>query len=197
MPTPTRFARVVLGPGSKEGKLIAVGGKDNWSLVAINAKTETQPAERIYATRDGATQIHWIQDHKLDVNYVYVQGPDTARIELLLRKKLEHRPPHVSMRQARDATLGRQERQYALFYVALDKMDRGFDQETFDVYTQAMRDPDPFVRASAVLGAAYLAWPQLAEPMRPLATAAEPDDLVRKNAALLIGRLDKLVEPPP
>jgi len=194
MPMSNLFARVVLGPSSDEGKLVAVGGKDNWSLVQINRATPTQPAERIYATRDRATQIHWIEDHKLGVTYVYVQGSDTARIEQLLRRKLQHHPSAAIMKRARDPTLGPEERQYALFYLALDKMDRGFDQETFDIYAQAMRDPDPFVRGSAVLGSAYLAWPQLAAPMRGLASADEPDESVRRNAALLVGRLDKLAE---
>src|SRR5262249_43857197 len=115
--------------------------------------------------------------------------------EGLLRKKLRNYSPTAIMDRARDPTLGSEDRRQALYHLALDKMERGFDQETFEIYSKAMRDPDPFVRGSAVLGSAYLGWPQLAEPMRPLATSAEPDASVRKDAALLVERLDKRPAP--
>lgn len=186
------WIRVLLDSRTEEKELVAIGGKNNWSLVKINAKSEDQPAERIYATRDRATQIHWIEDHRLGVNYIYVQGPDTNQVELLLRKTLRHYPSKIILQRAHDPKLGPDARQSALYDLALDKMERGFDQETFDIYVKAMRDPDPVVRRSAILGSAYLAWPELAEPLRPLATSAEPDASVRKDAALLVARLDEL-----
>lgn len=71
-------------------------------------------------------------------------------------------------------------------------MEHGFDQETFDIYSKAMRDPDPIVRGAAVFGSSFLAWPQLADPMRPLATSAEPEDAIRSQAATVLKGLDEL-----
>ena len=92
--------------------------------------------------------------------------------------------------RARKPDLSREDRLEVLYHLALDKMDHGFDKETFDVLSKALKDPDSYVRASALLGSAYLAWPQLADPVRPLATNAEPDEGIRKDAALLLPRLE-------
>ena len=54
---------------------------------------------------------------------------------------------------------------------------------------KALRDPDAFVRGSAVLGSAYLGWPQLAEPLRAVASEEEPDQSIRNDAATLVSRL--------
>jgi hypothetical protein len=186
-----QWARIVLGEPN-ENELVAIAGKNNWGLRNFNAKTADQPAERIYATRDRATQIHWIDDHKIGVVYIYVQGAETSQVEALLRAKLAHYSSKTIVERARNVTLAPADRRDALYHLALDKMDRGFDQETFDIYKRAMQDPDPFVRGSAVLGSAYLGWPQLAEPMRLLATTAEPDESIRKDAATLVDRLDDL-----
>ena len=183
------WVRIVLASDENEDKLVAVAGKNNWGLRKIIAKSENQPAERIYATRDRATQIHWIEDDKIGVVYLYVQGPEASSIEALLRKKLRNYSSASILERARDSTLEPGDRRQALYHLALDKMERGFDPETFDIYAKAMRDPDLYVRGSAVLGSAYLGWPQLAEPMRPLTTEAEPDKGIRKDAALLLSRL--------
>jgi hypothetical protein len=188
-----QFVRIVLDDSTRENALVAVAGKNHWGLRSWNAASGDQAAERIYATRDRATQIHWIEDHKLGVNYLYVQGAEVSRIEELLRTKLKHFTRASILMRARDLSLDPVERRRALYHLALDKMGRGFDQETFDIYERAMGDPDPFVRGSALLGAAYLGWPQLAGPMRPLAGPGEPDEAVRKDAATLVERLEKLV----
>ena len=66
-------------------------------------------------------------------------------------------------------------------------MDRDFDEETFELYASALADPDPGVRGGAVLGSAYLGWPQLAGPLRALAN--DPDVSIRNDDALLLSRL--------
>jgi hypothetical protein len=190
----TDWVRIVLDNNENEDKLVALAGKNNWGIRKINARSGDQPAERIYATRDRATQIHWIEDHKIGANYIYVQGPETAAIDELLRKRLKHHSSSSIIERARDSKLAPADRRRALYHLALDKMERGFDQETFDIYSKAMSDPDPVVRGSAVLGSAYLGWPQLAEPMRALATASETDASIRKDAATLVGRLDELAK---
>ena len=53
------WVRVLLAANTQEKELVAIGGKNNWSLVKINAKSDNQPAERIYQTKDGATQVTW------------------------------------------------------------------------------------------------------------------------------------------
>lgn len=190
------FVRIVLDSSTNEDKLIAIAGKHHWGLRQIIPRSGDQPAERIYATRDRATQIHWIEDHKIGVLYLYVQGPEALPIAQLLRKKLRHYSSSTIGESARDPNVAPAERRRALYHLALDRMGRGFDPETFDIYQRAMQDPDPLVRGSAVLGSAYLGWPQLAEPLRALATGSEPDESIRHDAALLVERLDRLAVRP-
>lgn len=165
----------------------------NWMIKERIAQKGDQPREYIYGTEDLKNDIHFISDHKIGVKYLLVSGPDAKHIEQYLREsRLLSWHPDAIIERARDSKLSREDRRQALYHLALDKMERGFDQETLDIYSKAMTDADSFVRASAVLGSAYLAWPQLAKPLRPLATDAEPDAGIRKDAALLVGRLDAL-----
>jgi hypothetical protein len=187
--------RIVLDPKGSEHDLDPLIVKYRfWDRRRIGRNGD-QPREYIFGTEYEDTNIHYIFDHKLGVNYLLVKGPEAAQIAQLLREDLFQESPPSIMRRAREANLPPAERRRALYNLALDKMEHGFDQETFDIYTKALKDPDPFVRASAVLGSAYLAWPELAEPLRPLSTDAEPDETIRKDAALLVGRLDALASP--
>ena len=72
--------------------------------------------------------------------------------------------------------------------------EQPFDKEVFAIFEEAMRDKDPYIRGSAVTGCIYLGWPELAKPLRAL--AKEPDESIRKDAALLAGRLEKLPKQP-
>ncbi len=181
--------RVVIDNSVSESALISLAGRNHWGIVRRIARSGDQPAEYIYGTRDRASFIHWIEDHKIGVNYILVTGPETPRIAQVLRAKLPHFGSGYIIRRARDHALGSEDRRVALYHLALDKMEHGFDQETFDIYARAMRDPDPFVRGSAVLGSAYLGWPQLAEPLRALASPDEPDASIRVDATILVWRL--------
>jgi hypothetical protein len=181
--------RVVLADGVVEDQLITLAGRHKWWVHDRHARKGEEPAEYIYVTRDGGSFLHWIEDHKLGVNYILVKGPATSEIVQILRERLSNFSPAYIMKRAREAELSPDDRRMALYHLALDKMDRGFDQETFDIFCRALRDPDPVVRGSAVLGSAYLGWPQLAEPLRALVSHDEPDESIRKDAATLIGRL--------
>jgi hypothetical protein len=185
--------RIVLDPEVTEKNLAPLVVEHNWMIVRRIPQDGDQPREYIYGTEDGANKMHFIMDHKLGVNFISVTGPDAPQISDILRENLYQEPPPVIFKRARNlASLTPVERRRALYHLALDKMEHGFDQETFDIYSKALKDPDPFVRASAVLGSAYLAWPQLADPIRPLSTDAEPDEGIREDAKLLVGRLDAL-----
>jgi hypothetical protein len=182
--------RIVPEKGFREDALYPLLVAHDWSIKRRIAQDGDQPREYIYGTEDANTNIHFIMDHKIGVDYLLVSGPDAQRIANTLRSKLFHYHSEEIVDRAREPNLSPADRRRALYHLALDKMDHGFDQESFDIYCTAMRDADPFVRASAVLGAAYLGWPELADPLRPLATSAEPDELIRRDAATLVQRLD-------
>lgn len=185
--------RIILERGFIDKDLAPYVVENNWDVLRRLRQNGDQPREYIYGTEDGATTIHLIFDHKLGVTYLLISGPEAPQISDMLNMRLIHESPPAIMRRARETNLSPVQRRDALYNLALDKMEHGFDQETFDLYCKALNDPDPFVRASAVLGSAYLAWPELADAIRPLATDAEPDEQIRRDAALLVSRLDALL----
>jgi hypothetical protein len=192
----TDRVRVIVGDGVTETQLVKLAGRHTWWIHSRHASRGEEPTEYIYRTNDGGSFLHWIVDPKLGVTYILVKGPATPQIVEILRESLPFYSSGYIMKRAREADLSPADRREALYHLALNKMEHGFDQDTFDIYSKAMCDPDPIVRGSAVLGSAYLGWPELAEPMRPLATSAEPDESIRHDAALLVGRLDKLAGTP-
>lgn len=184
--------RIVLDDSEDERNLTPIAGRNNWVHKRSIARSGDQPEEYVYATRDGETLIHWIDDHKTGVKYILVDGPEASKVNKLLRDKLLQFAPDYIIEHASERDLNSAERRTALYHLALEKMERGFDQTTFDLYAAAMKSPDPVVRGGAVLGSAYLGWSELAEPMRPLAGPDEPDESIRKDAGLLLPRLEKL-----
>lgn len=191
MPVTDRI-RIVPESDFTEETLYPLLVEHNWWIRRRIPRKGDQPLEAIYGTEDQHTNIHFIIDHKIGVNYLLVSGPDAAQVAEALRKKVFHYTSSEIVERARDANLAPTDRRRALYFLALDKMEHGFDQETFDIYSKATADPDPLVRGAAVLGSAYLGWPQLAAPLRPLTGAGEPDESIRNDAAMLVERLDQL-----
>lgn len=188
--------RIVPEAAFSEDVLYPLLVENDWSIKRRIAQDGDQPREYIYGTEDAETNIHFITDHKIGVKYLLVSGPGAEPIAAILRRKVFHYHSGEILDRAREANLSPADRRRALYHLALDKMEHGFDQETFAIYCKALRDPDPVVRASAVLGSAYLGWPHLADRIRPLADAGEPDDTIRNDAATLVQRLDQLSSSP-
>lgn len=180
--------RVVLDDRVVENDLTALASKQRWRIRRRIARSGDQPAEYIYTTRDGATDLHFIQDHKIGVTYILVKGRDAARIAGAVSAGLRHHEPAMIRARAQRATEA-MDRRRSLYHLALIAMDRAVDPEVLEIYQRALVDPDPLVRGSAVLGSAYLGWGELAGPVGALAGPAEPDPGIRRDAALLAGRL--------
>jgi hypothetical protein len=187
----TDRVRIIPQPSLTEDALYPLLVEHDWWIKRRIGRSGDQPSEYIYGTEDARTDIHFIMDHKIGVKYLLVSGPNALASAKLLRERLIHYPSGEIIERAHDPELAPEDRRRALYFLALDKMEHGFDQVTFDIYSKAMADPDALVRGSAVLGSAYLGWPQLADPMRPLAGPEEPDESIRNDAARLIATLTR------
>jgi hypothetical protein len=176
--------RLVLDNNVSEDELTALAGKHDWWMKRRIGRSGDQPQEYIYSTDDGATDLHFIQDHKIGVNYILVKGPAVAEVVSLLVESLEHYDPG-DIREGAKNEMGHDDRRRSLYHLALVMMDHGFDPEVFAIYKKALADASPIVRGAAVLGSAYLGWPELAEPLGALAGSSEPDDSIRNDAAVL------------
>jgi hypothetical protein len=188
--------RVVLDNSVTEDELTAIAGQHHWRIRRRFARNGEQPEEYVYTTRDSSTDLHFIQDHKLGVNYILVKGPHTTEIVSVLTANLEYYDAD-DIREGAKNEMDAEDRRRSLYYLALITMDQGFDPEVFEIYKKAFADLNPIVRGAAVLGSAYLGWPKLAGALRQLASASEPDESIRKDAALLSERLAGLPDAAP
>lgn len=186
--------RVVLSNTVSEDQLTALSDKHDWWIRRRIARNGDQPEEYIYSTDDKRTDLHFIQDHKIGVNYILVQGPDAEEIAPILAKNLLSFDADEIWTAAREVGSSNNYRR-ALYHLALISMDHGFDREVFEIYEKAMQHSDAIVRGAALLGSAYLGWPELAAPVRRLAGDDEPEESIRQDAALLASRLEKLAAP--
>lgn len=186
--------RVVLGDDVVEDDFTSVAGANRWRIRRRIERNGDQPEEYVYTTRDGATDLHFIQDHKIGFTYILVKGPAASQIVPILTENLRHYDP-ADVREGARNEMSSEERRSSLYLLALMTMDRGFDGEVFEIYEKAMQHPDAIVRGAALLGSAYLGWPELAAPVRKLANVDELDESIRQDALLLAGRLEKLAAP--
>jgi hypothetical protein len=144
--------------------------------------------EWIYCTDDEANWMHFVEDFKIKIKYMLLIGPRAEEFEQLLRATVSNWPRDQILERAHKPK-SRADRCKILYVLAIDTIERGFDQETFGIYSNALADSDSLIRKAAVLGASYLRWPQLAEPLRLLATNVEKDEAIREEAAVLLKKL--------
>jgi hypothetical protein len=185
--------RIVLDDHVTEDALTAVASDKQWMISRRTEREGDQPNEFIYSTQPGSggTDIHWIEDHKIGVNYILVQGPETKKVVEILHDKLDYLSSETILEEARDSEATPNKRGIALYNLALDKIEGGYDKETFDLFVSALTEKSATVRGAAVLAIAYLGWPQFIDSLRPLSTDSESDESVREDAALLLRRLEK------
>src|SRR5687768_14177938 len=130
----TDRVRIVPEAGLTEEALYPLFVEHNWFIRRRIPRKGDQPLEAIYGIEaDDHTNIHFIIDHKIGVNYLLANGPSAAQVATILRKKLFHYPSAEIIDRARDTKLPPTERRRWLYFLALDKMEHGFDQETFDI----------------------------------------------------------------
>ena len=99
------YVRIVLDDDVVENDLTALTGANNWWLKDRIARSGDQPWEYIYGTGDENTNLHWIEDHKVGVKYIVVNGPASAKVASVLRDNLEHFPADYIQNQARKRDL--------------------------------------------------------------------------------------------
>ena len=182
--------RVVLGDTVDTKSYAPLVVRLNWRNYEQIVPDDDSRHEWVYCTDDKANWIHYVEDYTLKVKYMLLIGPRAEQFEQAIRKSVSNWPRSMILERAHSPNLSRTDRREALYVLAIDTIERGIDQETFDIYSKALADSDSFIRKAAVLGASYLAWPQLAEPLRPLATKAEKNEAIRKEATSILKKLE-------
>jgi hypothetical protein len=182
--------RVVLDENVSELGYSAVAAHFYWRIHHRVPRDGEQNLELVLCTDDEANWIHYVDDHKLHVKYMLLIGPRASEFEQVLRDDVQNWRTEMILDRARQPNLPRKDRREVLYHLAIDTVERGFDQEVFDIYSKALHDSDSFIRKAAVIGASILGWPQFAEPLRQLASETEKNEAIRKDAALLLDKLN-------
>ena len=148
----------------------------------------TTPEETIYSTSKPNTTVHWIEDPKIDMEYLAIAGEhrDAVRDQLAaIREFYTLDEIAVGARRAKS----RDHRIEAIYCLALLAPDN-FEQSIFDIFSQYFQDKEPDVRRAAVVATSYVGWREFVEPLTPLKTS-DPDKAVRKDATIMVRDLQK------
>ncbi|MFL6729676.1 MAG: HEAT repeat domain-containing protein [Sphingomicrobium sp.] len=117
------------------------------------------PQEVIWATRDGLTSFHFIDDPIIGLKYLTSDGPRAQHIGEQAHSAL----PALTLKDAL-RRLGRDEsEEERLTTISLIGLlaPATFDPEIMEVFTTTMNSPSIRVRRHAILAASYAGWPEL------------------------------------
>lgn len=170
--------RVVLSPGVSRDAFHSAALARDWRLARIvDTPDRSHPYEEIWLSRDERTAIHLMEDDVVGVTYALLDGERTDDYSAQLEEDL----PTIGAGRATD-WLGEaqgDERVTAISHLAVAADPHAEDAAQLEAYRAALDDPDPDVRSAAAIGAAYLVWPGLLEPLRRLASGDEDADVRR------------------
>jgi hypothetical protein len=172
--------RVVLSPAVSRDAFHDAALAREWRLArVIDTPDRSHPYEEIWLSPDERTAIHLMEDDVVGVTYALLDGERPGDHSAQIEEDLET----IGATRATEWLNGADgdERVAAVSHLAVAADPQVEDAAAFDAYTAALADSDPAVRAAAAIGAAYLVWPALLEPLHALA-ANDPDTEVRRWA---------------
>jgi hypothetical protein len=172
--------RVVLSPGVSRDAFHDAALAREWRLArVIDPPDRSHPYEEIWLSPDERTAIHLMEDDMVGVTYALLDGERPEDHSAQIEEDLET----IGASRATDWLNGAaaSERVAAVSHLAVAADPHGADPDALAAYSAALADPDPAVRAAAAIGAAYLVWPELREPLQALAEN-DPDAEVRRWA---------------
>lgn len=153
------------------------------------APSESNPTELIWASRNGESHLHYVDDPVIVLKYLAFAGPDAPEL-------YERAGAELAVFTMRDALArlssdeSEEDRlQTASLLGLLAPAD--FDPECFEAIEALLTAPSRAVRCRAIMAVAYPAWPQfrlLLESLRE----GDPEPEVRARADAALEAYDKL-----
>lgn len=174
--------RLVLKPHVTESDFELAAWGRNW-LIREMDEEDAGALVDTWVSSDGTTEIHYVEDRSIGLNYLTLHGEATTLIEQQIREDLDLWSLPEALDALRAAEMSDDKRP-ALYAVALTAPPAPHD-EVIDEFRDVAIDADPVVRRSFVEAVGYLPWPQLVELVEAL-RRDDPDPLVRDDARLLL-----------
>jgi hypothetical protein len=169
---------VVFKPLASLLDVIDIAEENRWPEVQRFKRGERQLQEVIYELPDGETVLRGIDDHFVVVTYAVITGPMAAEVEEKLRRGGE---------TLEEATLWQwttsddpAERAFALRAFAAISQESA-SPRIVSLYSDAVADDDPAVRAALIEAVGRAAWPELWPVVDAIAKAETPEAVVLKE----------------
>lgn len=169
---------VVFRPRATILAVVDVADANNWREAEHFRRAERVNEEIIYELPDGETVVRGIEDQYVAVVFASITGPNRDQAEKTLR---------AAGRALEDATLWQwtasadpKERSFALRAFAATS-DRTADPRVVTLYTKAIKDEHPEVRAALLESVGRAAWPELWPIVDELAKSGTPEAAVLKE----------------
>lgn len=175
--------RIALQESVTQKEVTAAGWRLNWLWQDVFPRSQNNPHEIKWVTRDKQTSIHYMEDFLIEVNYILAKGKDANEVIEQVRASLATYSEDDVRVMWEQATSPKQKVR-AIYFAAIAAPQK-YDPESFRFFERAFTDPDGEVRMAAIVASGYLGWPELKEILQQL-TEGDPDADVRKNAQLML-----------
>lgn len=149
---------------------------------------EGNPPEVIWASRNGETRLHFVDDPFIDLKYLAFVGAEEEQLANQARESSSV----LTLQDALDRA-GREEEESERLQTAslLGVLAPAqYEPAVFEAYRRLFASPSAAVRRRAVIAASYPAWPEFKSLLKEL-LATEPDGAVRARAEVALAALDQ------
>lgn len=176
-----------LKPEVERGSINGVAWDLNWLMVDVLQKSDEQPYEKIYATGDSKTKIHYIEDFFIGMHYVLAVGPAARTVIEGVSERLDaYDWKDVEALFSVDSLV--EERVQAVYAAAI-LAPSSVDPDRLRFFERVAEDGEERVRLALSIGIGYIGWEACRDLARDLAN--DPSERIRKNAELMIEGFEK------
>jgi hypothetical protein len=181
--------RIVLDPGMPEDTFHRYSYLKDWLLTAaIDQDPEAdQPARVVSRDPKTSTVITYVDDQRIGLRYVLIDGKAEERIADDLYRSSEIKTiSRDRIRQMLTKPKDREELILGLRHLAV-VAPSSFEQESFDFFSRALNHRDPEVRHAAVQLISYPGWPEFKPKVQEMMLKDRHPDVREVAASLLRG----------
>jgi hypothetical protein len=170
--------RVVFRPPATILAVVDVADANDWKEAEHFRRSERRNEEIVYELPDGETVVRGIDDQFVAVVFASITGPKRDEAERILRAAGRAMEDAVLWQWAEGAAP--QERGFALRALAATSNKKA-NPRVVALFSNAVKDENPEVRAALVESVGRAAWPELWPVVDELAKSGTPEAAVLKE----------------
>lgn len=175
--------RIAFKPNMELGRMQTFAWGRNWNITGATREDES-PTRFSWETMNGGTEIIYLEDPYIGINYLLVKGDSVISIAEDVRSTLDC----WSFEEAVLLATGSTDRDAKIrgIYISALSASRNERHRLVSAFGQLSGDADPDIRHALLVGIGYVGPdPRLREIAEELRDN-DPDDGVRRDAGLLI-----------